>query len=159
MDLWVGLKPTTRSFSFQVQADGAEGSNILNEASVTVNSVTDTAWANTHICGAASAVPVIPSIVGFLGSYVGLDWAGGASIHDTYQVWRSASPYFTPGDPGSEKIYEGSSFSYNDNSSSASIGDPDSNHYYVVRTVNCAGASNADSNETAEFDFALVPGQ
>jgi hypothetical protein len=73
-------------------------------------------------------------------------------------VWRSADPYFTPGDAGTTKVYSGKAFSYNDNSSGPNVGDPDTNNYYVLRTVNCVGTSTADAAPVAEFDFALTPG-
>ena len=157
-DIWVGLDPTVKTLGFQVTATGSDGDNILNEADVTVASNTDTAWANTHICSAAAAAPANALIVGPKENYAGLDWSNGASIYNTYEVWRSADPYFTPGDAGTTKVYSGKAFSYNDNSSGPNVGDPDTNNYYVLRTVNCVGTSTADAAPVAEFDFALTPG-
>ena len=157
-DIWVGLNPAVKTFTFQATATGSDGDNILNETDATVDSNTDTAWANTHICGTASAVSSDVSIVGPKENFVGLDWSTGASNFNGYEVWRSASPYFAPGDAGTTEVYSGKAFSYNDNSSGPSVGDSSANNYYVLRTVNCAGASTADADPVAEFDFALTPG-
>mgnify|MGYP007112984440 CR=1 FL=1 len=39
------------------------------------------------------------------------------------------------------------------------VGDPATNYYYTLRTLNCAGNSTADSAGVAEFDYALIAGQ
>lgn len=156
VDVWVGLNPSTATLSYQATASGSAGSNMLNEATVTVSSTTNKAWANAHICGAASTTPTGIGIVSW--DYANLDWSAGGSPFNTYQLWRSTSPYFTPGGGGTTKVYDGKAFSFLDKDSGPAIGDPSTNYFYVLRTVNCTGASTADSTPVGEFDFALVPG-
>ena len=55
VDVWVGLEPTTATLGFKANATAPANSNITNEAAVTVSTTTNTAWANTRICGAATA--------------------------------------------------------------------------------------------------------
>jgi hypothetical protein len=62
------------------------------------------------------------------------------------------------GAPGSTKVYGGETMSFVD-ADAPVVGDPTVNHFYVLRTINCAGTSNADSGAVAEFDFWMVPGQ
>ena len=156
-DIWVGLDPAVKTFTFQTTATGSNGDNILNEAEATVASNTDFAWANTHICGAATAVQPEAYIAGPKQLFVGLDWSTGASVFNTYEVWQSTSPYFAPG-VDSTLLYDGRRFSFIDHANGPSVGDPAENNYYVLRTVNCAGTSTADADPVAEFDFGLVAG-
>ena len=73
----------------------------------------------------------------------------------TYNIYRTTNdPYFSPG-----------SIPY-DTTSSATytepgvIGDPNTNYYYVVTSVEDAtGTESALSERVGEFDFALVPGE
>lgn len=154
-DLWVGLKPSSTTVTFKVNATGAAGSNILNEATATVGSFTNKkAYANTRICGAATAVQ--PGIAIQALDYTLTAWAG--SPYDSYELWRSTTPYFTPGISGTQ-VYAGKAFSTVDAATGPTVGDPVTNYYYVLRTANCAGASVADSSAVGEFDFALMPGQ
>lgn len=154
VDVWVGLEPAGATLGFRATAAAAAGSDVTNEVSVTVGATTDTARANTHICGPAA--PAQPEIA-IQGLYYTLaEWAG--SPHDSYELWRSTTPYFTPG-VGSDLVYAGEAFSFVDADGGATVGDPAVNHFYVLRTINCAGTSSADSHPVAEFDFALAPGQ
>ena len=81
--------------------------------------------------------------------------------HDSYEIWRSTSPYFLPGDPGSEKRgelpapTEGVDLTFDDTDAA---GDAANNYAYVIRGINAYGAGDV-SNRTGEFDFALTPGQ
>ncbi len=157
VDVWVGLNPSSQVLSYQATASGPANSNMLNEATVTVSSTTNKAWANARICGAATATPTGIDIVSWY--YANLDWSAGGSPFNTYQVWRSLSPYFTPGGGGTTQVYSGKAFSFLDKDDGPTVGDPATNHFYVLRTVNCTGASTADSTPVGEFDFSLVPGQ
>lgn len=156
VDVWVGLNPSTQVLSYQATASGPANSNMLNEATVTVSSTTNTAWANARICGAATATPTGIGIVSW--NYANLDWSAGGSPFNTYQVWRSLSPYFTPGGGGTTQLYDGKAFSYLDMVDGPTVGDPAVNHFYVLRTANCTDTSTADSAPVGEFDFSLVPG-
>lgn len=156
VDVWVGLNPSSQVLSYQATASGPANSNMLNEATVTVSSTTNKAWANAHICGPAAATPTGIGIVSWY--YANLDWSAGGSPFNTYQVWRSLSPYFTPGGGGTTQVYTGKAFSFLDMDDGPTVGDPAVNHFYVLRTVNCTGSSNADSTPVGEFDFSLVPG-
>lgn len=157
VDVWVGLEPASQVLSYQATASGPANSNILNEATVTVSSTTNKAWANARICGPATATPAGISIVSWY--YANLDWSAGGSPFNTYQVWRSTSPYFTPGGSGTGQVYDGKAFSFLDKDDGPTVGDPATNYFYVLRTVNCTGSSTADSTPVGEFDFSLVPGQ
>ncbi len=91
--------------------------------------------------------------------YASLDWSAGASPYDSFELWRSATPYFTPGNADTTKLYTGSRFSFIDKDTGETVGDPAANGYYVLRTVNCAGTSHADAAAVATFSFSLAPGQ
>ena len=80
--------------------------------------------------------------------------------YTAYRVWRSTQPYFSPDDadaatpvgtvdpPFAAEIV----FADDTPEGIAAIGNPDLNHFYVVRG---AGAT-ADSNRVGEFDFTLT---
>jgi hypothetical protein len=155
VDVWVGLEPTTATLGFKANATAPAGSNITNEATVTVSSTTNTAWANTRICGAATATQ--PGIAIQALHYTLTEWAG--SPYNSYQLWRATVPYFTPDAGGSIKVYDGKASGFVDKVSGPTVGDPATNYYYVLRTTNCAGTSSADSYPVAEFDFSLKPGE
>ncbi len=76
-----------------------------------------------------------------------------------YEVWRSQNPYFQPDDPGSELLKTLQAvdgvFEYTDPNV---VGDPNTQHYYLLRTANACGEYAASGPRSAEFDFALVPG-
>jgi len=79
-----------------------------------------------------------------------LSW-GGTGVFD---VWRSTSPYFAPGDSGSQQIGDHVTSPF---TASGILGNPAVNHYFIVLAQNVCGASGP-SNRTGEFDFALTPG-
>jgi uncharacterized repeat protein (TIGR01451 family) len=107
--------------------------------------------------------PVAPVVaVNRSGNNVVLTWQHAAQ-NASYQVWRGVTPYFTPAGDGAANIGDGATgncsnaggtITCND---TAAIGDPVTNYFYLVRSLNAAGAS-ADSNRVGEFDFALQPG-
>jgi hypothetical protein len=96
------------------------------------------------------------------GDNVVLTWQHAAQ-NASYQVWRSATPYFTPASDGAANIGDGATGNCSNAggtitcTDAAALGDPNTNHFYLVRSLNAAGAS-ADSNRVGEFDFALQPG-
>ncbi|MCU0507429.1 MAG: S8 family serine peptidase [Anaerolineae bacterium] len=152
-DVWVGLKPGLKTFGFKATATAPANSNITNEATVTVSSTTNTALANTRICGPATAAQ--PTISAQSRRYAFIQWT--ADMHNSYELWRSTSPYVVPGAPGSVKVYSGKASSFVDQPN-VTVGDPATNFFYVLRTLNCAGAAPADALGVAAFDFGLTPG-
>jgi uncharacterized repeat protein (TIGR01451 family) len=153
-DVWVGLEATSAVFTFKANATAAVNSNIMNEATATVSSTTNKAWANTRICGNATATLPMLSIQSK--QYPRIEWNG--SMFDSFELWRSTSPYVVPTAPGSTKVFEGKTMSFID-MATPGIGNPGVNYFYILRTKNCAGTSAADSTGVAEFDFALTKGQ
>lgn len=73
------------------------------------------------------------------------------------EVYQGVEPYFDPDEAG-QMLHIVGQDDAPEYTVAAATGDPDVNHSYVVRAINCSGLSVADSNRTAEFDFALVPG-
>lgn len=154
VDVWVGLEATTATLGFKANATAGVNSNITNEATTTVSSTTNKAWANTRICGAATATQPTITIQGK--HFTMNSW--NADMHNSYELWRSTSPYVAPGAGGSVKVFSGDASSFVDQPD-FTVGDPAVNHFYILRTLNCAGTSTADSTGVAEFDFALTKGQ
>ncbi len=75
----------------------------------------------------------------------------------SYQVWRDTSPHFEPAAEGTlveTLTATGDPMTYDD---AGRIGDPDVNHFWVVRGV-VAGGASGPSNRVGEFDFELTPG-
>lgn len=153
-DVWVGLEPATATLGFKVNAGAAVPATIVNEASTTVSTTTNKAWAATRICGAASAAQPKISLQGK--QYTLNSWQ--ADGWNSFELYRSTSPYVAAGAGGNTLMYAGKNSSFVDQPAPV-VGDPAVNHFYVLRTLNCAGTSIADSGWVAEFDFGLVKGQ
>ena len=90
---------------------------------------------------------------------VTLDWVHRYE-YSGYEIWRSADPYFLPGDPGSTRIANnvqppavGDGASYTD---AGAVADGVS-YYYRVRGINGSTTSNP-SNERGLFIQPLTPG-
>ena len=86
---------------------------------------------------------------------VQLDWTQ-PSEDVNFDVWWNPSPYFYPGDTGSNDI---TLSCINNNGivaclNSNALGNPTTNHYYIVRTLDANGNLRSFSH-LAEFDFAL----
>ena len=78
--------------------------------------------------------------------------------NDRYEVWRSAKPFFMPGDAGSTKLadvpYTGATtLGYTDE---GAAGNPSENYYWAVAGANACGAVAAPDARSGEFDFELV---
>jgi len=76
----------------------------------------------------------------------------------SYQVWRDAAPYFIPNPAVATPIATVSALTCTDPNR---IGDPASNHFYVIGGINGCGQASAPSAaapRAGEFDFAIVPG-
>ena len=78
-----------------------------------------------------------------------------------YEVWGSVNaPYFTP--PAGVLCAQDARCTAvtGTTHAPAALGDPDSNHAYVVLSSHrCGATSTALSNRTGEFDFGVVPGE
>lgn len=91
---------------------------------------------------------------------VSISDAGGGSAQFTwsgsglFDVWQSGDPYFNAGDAGSSQVGDDVNSPY---SVPNVIGNPASNHYFLVLAQNGCGVSSP-SNRTGAFDFSLVPG-
>jgi len=158
VDVWVGLKPETKTFGYQATVNAVADDNVINEAKVTVDTTTNSARTVTHVCD--NSITAADASIAFSASrkYTQFDWSTTGNIYASYQLWRSETPYFTPGDSTSTLVWEGHDFSTIDYDSDLAIGTPDTNYFYQLRTLNCTGTASADDNQSAEFDFALVPG-
>ncbi len=158
VDVWVGLKPSTKTFGYQATVNANANENVINEASVTAGgATTNDAMALTRVCD--NTVTAADGRIQTPGDkYVGMDWSQDGDIYVTYQLWRSETPYFTPGDASSILVWEGHDFSAIDYDSDIAYKTPGVNYYYQLRTLNCTQTASADDQQAGEFDFALVPG-
>lgn len=91
------------------------------------------------------------------GSEAVLSWSHTDTLVDHYEIWRSAQPYFSPGDVGSTKI---SDVTPNDlitttiyTDTASGIGDININYFYVARAFNDFGLLGPLSNRVGEYDY------
>ncbi len=104
---------------------------------------------------AAPAAPEV-SISAGPGQSVTLGWPE-ASAACSYEVYEATVPY----GPTVEGALLGVVVDQGEPETfpvSGALGDPATNHYYTVRSVNCSGLRMADSGQTGEFDYALAAG-
>ncbi len=76
---------------------------------------------------------------------------------DSYEVWRSETPYFIPADATSQKLTSDgyTQTSYTD----TGAGNGQVNYYYkVIARNSCGGASSHLSDQDGLFSYSLVPG-
>jgi len=93
---------------------------------------------------------------------VSLSWTHAGAAVDHYEVWRGATPYFTPGDADSgpdplatvPAPTAGGAVTY---ANPAPSGDPAPNYTYVVLSVSASGAKSVSSPRVGEFSFQLTP--
>ncbi|MEM7533862.1 MAG: lamin tail domain-containing protein [Chloroflexota bacterium] len=71
------------------------------------------------------------------------------------EMWRSTQPYFMPGDAGSTLLATVPDIRNSEDDTSAALGNPDVNHFYVLRTVDACG-NVALSNRVGEFEYTLT---
>ncbi len=105
------------------------------------------------------------------GIHVSLAWPHELDSAE-YELWRATSPYFTPGLDAGEGVLvdtvpagfvsRGATLTVEDDGEPPTppvtlIGDPESNYFWVLRSVNGDGVS-APSKRVGEFDFSLKPG-
>ncbi len=89
------------------------------------------------------------------GANANLTWLTVPSTNK-YQVFRSSTPYFMPGDSSSLlPLFEPSGLSYPDVGALT----PVNAYFYVVKAVSAAPAAGANSNRVGKFTFQLTPGQ
>ncbi len=111
----------------------------------------------TILTWSACTQPVTPQpAISFSASDITLSWQDD-SANCRYQVFRAFAPYFdpdalspaanvqSPTDPP-QVIFAGDA------------ANPDENHYYLVRALDCLNPATADSIRQGEFDFSLIPG-
>ena len=94
-----------------------------------------------------------PASIMLAGANVQLTWPPVAGASE-YEVWRSTSPYFSPGDSASEKIAEQTGTSFVD---AGKIGDVRTNWYYQILATD-GSCPVGVSQRLGEFDFGLVAG-
>jgi hypothetical protein len=85
-----------------------------------------------------------------------LAWQDNSANKGGYQIHRSTSPYYTP-DTGT-KVGSPLPVGTTEYKDVGAIGNPGSNYFYVVQALNCDQSQTADSEQLAEFDIELVPG-
>ena len=109
---------------------------------------------DVQVACSCSTVPVAPTVdINSDGSHAFLSWT---DVDGTagYEIWRSTSPYFTPGEPNTTLLQEQMHGAYGDD---WRIGNG-TNDFYRVRATNACGDYSPESNVTGEFEFALEPG-
>jgi subtilisin family serine protease len=102
-------------------------------------------------------LPTAPTVsIALNGTDIELTWN---ATGDSYEVWRSESPYFTPADATSQQLTPDgyTQTSYTD----AGAGDGQTNYYYKVIARNTCGGASSDreNNHEGVFSYTLVPGQ
>jgi len=108
-------------------------------------------------------VAPLPVAVSAAGGQLRLEWTSPTSPPN-FQVWRSQSPYFSPGDPGAALAAEDGSAACTVAGAvvtcafAGGVGDPGRNDFCVVRAFDAAGEPVGQSFGLGEFDFGLVPG-
>ena len=107
-----------------------------------------------------SPAPATPNVMpSGSGSGVVLSWPVADATN--YEVWRSLSLYFVPGDPSAEQLQERAGMTCVDTLSPrtrtctipTAAGGP-ANYAYIVRAVG-AGGLHSDSNRTATFTYEI----
>ncbi len=98
------------------------------------------------------------------GGALNLGWTDvGGTVHH-YEVWRSNTPFFTPGEAGSEQV--GSDIPTPHVAGAPlqatglphSLGNAAQNDYYLIIAVDTVGQTSAVTQRLGAFDFALTPG-
>ncbi len=89
-----------------------------------------------------------------------LQWSAAPGAVDHYEIWRSESFYFAPGDAGAVKLADipaNGTLSYTD--SPGGGGNIDVNYSYLVLAVDADGLYSDRQQRPADFDFPLVTPQ
>jgi hypothetical protein len=149
----------------QVYVTATWGSPTVGEHTVYVvvnadRSVTELTWAN-NVASAWAAGPLTDLRAAKDTGGAILTWTNGGRGVARYEVYRSANPYFAPGDADAQKLADvsppatGSTVSYTD---AAAFDSPTGGYFYVVVTVDRAGLVYPASNRVGAFTFGLTPG-
>jgi hypothetical protein len=80
-----------------------------------------------------------------------LTWSAVANAGQ-YRLFRDTAAYFSPDEPAYQ-VTDALDFS-----DAGAAGDPDVNHFYVVKAGCSSGFAGDPSNRVGEFDFALAAG-
>ena len=107
--------------------------------------------------------PLSEVIISKLETGAELTWPHMGSGVDHYEVYRSTTPYFSPGGTDSVKLdpdvapalAAGDELSFTD---SDAFAEPGTSYFYVVQPVDANGQFYPKSNRTGVFSFALTPG-
>ncbi|MGE5602094.1 MAG: hypothetical protein ACM30E_03525, partial [Nitrososphaerales archaeon] len=103
-----------------------------------------------------SSPPLAPTFLPIVtaGADAGLNWTE-VDMAATYQLFRSESPYYKPGDWSSLlPIADVTSNSYLDTGALTQV----DARYYVAKAVDTTPAASANSNRVGKFTFRLVKG-
>lgn len=115
---------------------------------------------NGSVYGLATCVAAVaPAAVtakgaGAEGADLLLSWSDNAANSGGYQMYRSAAPYFGPGNDTFLTGLPAGSTSYLD----FGVVSGTSNYTYIVRGVSVCGVASPDSQRVGLFHFPLVPG-
>jgi hypothetical protein len=104
------------------------------------------------------AAPAVSAAM--VGNGIELRWVQTQAGVERYEVYRSTSPYFTAGGPGSEKLTPDVPAPGVGNEATRvdAFEEPPTNCYYIVLAVGAGEAKSPASNRVAAFHFALTPG-
>ncbi|MCX6030937.1 MAG: hypothetical protein NT169_16775 [Chloroflexi bacterium] len=144
---------------------GTDGHSYAFRARATDNAGNVSDWTTpvttTVVTSAPPAAIITPTRGGASGSDLILAWSRPAGMA-AFQVWRSATPYFTPGVGGSTLIGDETSANCTVGETTVTCTDAGAlgsvgSYFYVVRTFNGAGLWS-DSAGSAAFTFGITPG-
>ena len=99
--------------------------------------------------------------IGRLGTAASLRWTALSGNVAGYELWRGRAPYFTPGEPQTEIIADGSGPSCSQQSGiitctdAEASGDPAVNFFYLVRAVGAGNGRSLPSNRVGEFSCVM----
>ncbi|MCX6033191.1 MAG: hypothetical protein NT169_28390 [Chloroflexi bacterium] len=100
--------------------------------------------------------PRPPVTITLLTNQLRLDWSFAGAEITTYEIWRSTTPYFAPGDPDAERRKAVPSAGPLNWAETGGLGDPTVNYTYRVRSLNVLSQTVGMSQAVGEFEFTLV---
>lgn len=99
--------------------------------------------------------PRPPVTITLLTNQLRLDWSFAGADVTTYEVWRSTTLYFAPGDPDAERRMIVPSAGPLNWVETGGLGDPAVNYTYRVRSLDAISRTVGMSQAAGEFEFAL----